>query len=117
MQLAKELTEYTTNSSKINYNFTFPINNSLKVVGQLQVQIPLLELCFPIFIASSIVFGKGCPTVSGKNMHAKEAVIANVPIIIIGAGNQKGCRSCSRRANIPPSRATQLHTPTAVLRI
>ena len=67
---------------------TFPVNKSLKDVGQLQVQIPLFELFFPILIASSIVFGKGCPTVSGRNIHAKEAVIAKVPIISIGAGNQ-----------------------------
>ena len=68
----------------------------------MHVQNPLFE-SFPIFVASSIVSGKGFPKVSGRNMANVPATEATTPIITIIA-KLLGMYPI-RMEQIPPTRA------------
>ena len=68
----------------------------------MHVQNPLFE-SFPIFVASSIVSGKGFPKVSGRNMANVPATEATTPIITIIA-KLLGMYPI-RIEQIPPTRA------------
>ena len=68
----------------------------------MHVQNPLFE-SFPIFVASSIVSGKGFPKVSGRNIANVPATEATTPIITIIA-KLLGMYPI-RMEQIPPTRA------------
>ena len=81
--------------------------------GQTQVHIPRFE-SFPSVMASSMVCGNLCPTVSGKKSANTPPMTAETPRISIGA--EPPSRPISS-ANIAPILATVLQLPMAVLRI
>ena len=70
----------------------------------MHVQNPLFE-SFPIFVASSIVSGKGFPKVSGRNIANVPATEATTPIITIIA-KLLGMYPI-RIEQIPPTRAAE----------
>ncbi len=92
------------------------LNISPRLLGQTQVQMPLPE-SLPMLMASSMVSGSGCLTVSGKKMARQPATTAMQPMISMGRGPQNVWRERMGRERMPPTLATVEQLPMAVLRM